>query len=69
MDPSGGDPEIRTAVLAILRVAVDSITLESDKYSDPSEWEYRAGMRQAAHMVRRLADDFRLATELKKAER
>jgi len=66
MDPSGGDPEIRTAVLTILKTAIESITLESNKYSDPSEWEYRAGMRQAAHMVRRLADDFRSATELKR---
>jgi hypothetical protein len=67
VEQGGGDPEIRTAVLTILRTAVDSIMLESNKYSDPSEREYRAGMQQAAHMVRRLADDFKSATELKKA--
>jgi len=58
MDPSGGDPTgIKQGTLVILRAVIDRVLREAAKYSDPTERDYQAGMRQGAHLVLRFMEE------------
>jgi hypothetical protein len=67
MDPSGGDPEIKRAVRAVLEEAMTRILEAADRYSDPTEREYRGGMRDARFIVRMLLEDVMEQTKLKRS--
>jgi hypothetical protein len=66
VDPSGGDPEIKRAVVAVLEEAIERIKRDAARYSDPTEREYRDGMRDAASSVRILLEEFLEQTALKR---